>query len=233
MNEQTKTITRRRFLIGAGTALGASVLTCSGLGVWAARPPAIEFVESSYGKEKNMGDRILVAYASRAGSTGEVAEAIGKVLADQSSANGGTAVDVRLAKDVTDVSPYRAVIVGSAVYMGQWMPEAVKFVEQNRDALGRMPIACFTVCLMMKDDKEENRRVVTAHLNPEGQMPQIQPVDLGLFAGRMDYGKLSFLYRTVAKAVGKSRGSAGEGDWRDWDAIRTWAAGLSPALLGV
>ena len=180
-----------------------------------------------------MSDKILVAYASRAGSTGEVAEAIGKVLADQSLANGGAAVDVRLAKDVTDVSPYRAVAVGSAVYMGQWMPEAVKFVERHRDALSQMPIACFTVCLMMKDDEEENQRVVTAHLNPEGQMPQIQPMDLGLFAGRMDYGKLSFLYRTVAKAVGKATKSEGEGDWRDWDAIRTWAAGVSPALLGV
>jgi menaquinone-dependent protoporphyrinogen oxidase len=232
MSKQTR-ITRRRFLIGAGTALGASVLTCGGLGVWAARPPEIEFVESNYGEEKNMRDKILIAYASRAGSTGEVAEAIGQTLADQSSANGGAAVDVRLAKDVTDVSAYRAVVVGSAVYMGQWMPEAVKFVERHRDALNQMPIACFTVCLRMKDDREENQRVVTAHLNPEGQAPRIQPVDLGLFAGRMDYGKLSFLYRTVAKAVGKTERSSGEGDWRDWDAIRTWAAGLSPALLGV
>jgi menaquinone-dependent protoporphyrinogen oxidase len=230
VNEQTK-ITRRRFLIGAGTALGASVLTCGGLGVWAARPPKVEFTESSYGEENNMKDRILVAYASRAGSTGEVAEAIGKVLADQSESNGSVAVDVRLAKDVTDLSPYRAVVVGSAIYMGQWMPEAVKFVERHRDALGQVPVACFTVCMMMKDDEEENRRLVTAYLNPEDQTLRIQPVDAGLFAGSIDYSKLSFLYRTIAKAVSKATEGVGEGDFRDWEAIRAWAAGLSPALL--
>ena len=58
MNEETK-ITRRRFLVWTGATVGASVLTCGGLGVWATRPPEIEFVESSYGKEKNVKDKIL------------------------------------------------------------------------------------------------------------------------------------------------------------------------------
>jgi len=80
------------------------------------------------------------ACVSRAGSTGEVAEAIGQVLCEA-----GAAVDVRLAKEVTDLSPYRAVVVGSAVYMGKWMPEAVKFVETHRDALSRMPVAYFLI----------------------------------------------------------------------------------------
>jgi menaquinone-dependent protoporphyrinogen oxidase len=233
MNEETK-VTRRRFLVWTGATVGAGVLTCGGLGVWATRPPEIEFVESSYGKEKNVKDKILVAYASRAGSTGEVAEAIGKVLAHQSSGNGGAMVDVRPAKDVTDVGSYRAVVVGSAVYMGQWMPEAVEFVKRHRDALGQMPVACFTVCVLMKDDVEQNRGMVSAYLNPEGsQGLQVQPVDVGLFAGRMDYSKLSFLYRTIAKAVDRTKGGGGERDLRDWEAIRAWADEVRPALLGV
>ena len=216
MNEQTK-ITRRRFLKVAGGVVGASALACVGLGILATRPPEIEFAKSSCGEE-NMGDKILVAYASRAGSSGEVAEAIGEVLC-----GGGAAVDVRLAKDVTDVSPYRAVVVGSAIYMGRWMSEAVKFVETHRDALSRAPVAYFVVCLTMKDDTEENRRTVAAYLDPVREV--VQPVDVGLFAGRLDSSKLPFLYRLIIKAMKQP-----EGDYRNWEAIRAWAGELVPLL---
>ena len=217
MNGQTE-INRRRFLKVAAAAVGASALACAGLGILATRPPEIEFAESSCGKEENMGDKILVAYASRAGSTGEVAEVIGEVLCD-----GGAAVDVRLAKDVTDVSPYRAAVVGSAIYMGRWMSEAVKFVETHRDALSQVPVAYFTVCLTMKDDTEENRRTVAAYLDPVREV--VQPVDVGLFAGRLDSSKLSFIYWLIIKAMGQA-----EGDFRNWEAIRAWAGELVPLL---
>ena len=167
-----------------------------------------------------MSDKILVAYASRCGSTGGVAEAIGQVLCD-----GGAAVDVRLVKDVTDVSPYRAVVVGSAIRMGQWLPEAVKFVETHRDALSQVPVAYFAVCMTLAEDTEENRRTVAAHLDPVRE--QVQPVDVGLFAGAMDYSKLSFVFRLIIKAM-----KVPEGDFRNWDAIRNWAANVRPLLLG-
>jgi len=218
MSEQSK-ITRRRFLILAGGTVGATALACCGLTVLGTRPPAVEFVESSCGKEKSVKDKILVAYASRAGSTGEVAEAIGKVLCE-----GGAAVDVRLAKDVTDVSPYRAIVVGSAIYMGQWMSEAAKFVEMHREALSQIPVAYFAVCLTQKDDTEENRRTVAAYLDPVREV--VQPVDVGLFAGRLDCSKLSFLYRLIAKVMGSP-----EGDFRDWEAIRAWAANVRGRLV--
>ena len=153
---------------------------------------------------------------SRAGSTGEVAEAIGEVLS-----GAGMRVDVRLAKNVTDVSPYRAVIAGSAIYMGKWMPDAVKFVETHRDALSRVPVAYFAVCLTMKDDTEENRRTVAAYLDPVRQM--VQPVSENLFAGRLNYSKLPFLYRLIIKAMKQA-----EGDYRNWEAIRAWAGELVP-----
>ena len=217
MNEKSK-ITRRRFLVLSGGTIGVTTLACCGLTALGTRQPAIEFIESSCGGENEMSERILVAYASRAGSTGEVAEVIGEVLCD-----GGEAVDVRLAKDVTDVSPYRAVVVGSAIYMGRWMSEAVKFVETHRDALSQLPVAYFTVCLTMKDDTEENRRTVAAYLDPVREV--VQPVDVGLFAGRLDSSKLSFIYRLIIKAMGQP-----EGDFRNWEAIRAWAGELVPLL---
>jgi menaquinone-dependent protoporphyrinogen oxidase len=74
----------------------------------------------------------------------------------------------------------------------------------------------------MKDDTAENRRKVLAYLDPvRKQAPQINPVDIGLFAGALDYKKLSLAYRLILKVMG-----APEGDFRNWEAIRTWATGV-------
>jgi len=88
-----------------------------------------------------MGDRILVAYAGRCGSTAEVAEAIGRTIAD-----GKTAVDVQRVQDVTDLTRYRAVVLGSAVRVGKWLPEAMEFIKAHQSLLNRMPVAYFQVC---------------------------------------------------------------------------------------
>ena len=168
-----------------------------------------------------MGDKILIAYTSRAGATVGVTEAIATVLRE-----GGTEVDVRRAKEVTDLAPYRAVIAGSAIYMGKWMKDTVKFVDRHRDALSNMPVAYYAVCLTLKDYTKENRCTVAAYLEPlQEKVPEVEPVSVGLFAGVLDCSKLSFLYRTIIKKMGTP-----EGDFRDWEAIRAWAEGLAPLL---
>ena len=166
-----------------------------------------------------MKDKILVAYASRAGSTGEVAEVIGQVLREA-----GVAVDVRLAKDMTDLSPYRVVIVGSGIRVGKWLPEAVEFVENHRETLSQISVAYFLVCLTLKEDTEENRREVSTYLDPVCEI--VQPVDVGLFAGVLDYSKLPFILRLVMKAM-----KSPEGDFRDWEAIRAWAGQVRDRLV--
>ena len=60
-----RNISRRQFLTWAGSALGASVLACGGLGVWASQWPEIEFAESSCAKEKKVSKKTLIAYDSR------------------------------------------------------------------------------------------------------------------------------------------------------------------------
>ena len=219
MSEPNK-INRRRFLALTGGAVGATALACCGLTVLGTRQPAVAFNESSCGGDNEMGDKILVVYASKCGSTGEVAEAIGQALCEA-----GAAVDVRLVENVTDVSAYRAVIVGSAIRMGRWLPEAVQFVETHRETLSQMPVAYFLGCMTLakEGDAEENRRAVAAYLDPVREI--VQPVDVGLFAGAMDYARLPFLFRLMMKAMGTP-----EGDFRDWEAIRAWAADLRPAL---
>jgi menaquinone-dependent protoporphyrinogen oxidase len=219
MSEKTK-ITRRRFLALAGGTVGMAALTCCGLTELAARQPAVELIESSCGEENGVENKVLISYASQCGSTGEVAQAVGDVLCAT-----GAAVDVRRAEDVTDVSGYRAVIVGSAVYMRRLMPEAVAFVEENRQALSQVPVAYFIVCGTLKEDTAETRRQAAAFLDPLCQI--VQPVDEGLFAGVMDYGKVSFLQQMIMRVMGGV-----EGDFRNWDAIQGWAAGLPTVMLG-
>jgi menaquinone-dependent protoporphyrinogen oxidase len=77
-----------------------------------------------------MNDTILVAYASRAGSTAGVAEAIGQTLAES-----GAHVEVRRMQDVKDLAAYRAVVAGSAIQGGHWLPEAMHFMQTHQAVL--------------------------------------------------------------------------------------------------
>jgi len=216
-------IGRRSLLIWVGGAISALTLLYDRVIALETRQPAVVFNESSYKKDRKMKYRLLIAYGSRCGSTGGVAEAIGQVLS-----TAGAVVDVRLVKDVTDLSPYQGVIVGSAIRMGKWLPEAVEFIKTHQDSLSRVPVAYFAVCLTMKDDTMENRRKALGFLDPvHKQFPHVKPLDIGLFAGAVDYTKLSLVYSLILKMKG-----APEGDFRNWEAIRTWAAGVRPALSG-
>jgi menaquinone-dependent protoporphyrinogen oxidase len=223
-------ITRRKF-IAESTMLTAGAISVMALGSGVLSPQTVhaakvEFPESSCGVEKEKGHKALVAYASDCGSTGEIAEAIGKVFCDQ-----GGAVDVRLVESVRDLNPYQAVIIGSAIHSSKWLPEAMRFVETNQKALSQMPVAYFLTCLTLYKSNDVTRRMARSYLDPVlDAVPQVKPVDVGLFAGVLDYSKLSFVVRIVMKSKMKKNGVP-EGDHRNWDAIRTWAKGLGPMLL--
>ncbi len=167
-----------------------------------------------------MNGKILVAYATRAGSTAEVAQIIAQCLSAQ-----GIALDVLPLKQVKDVRGYRSVVIGSAIRFGRWLPEAVKFVEQNREALSRVPVAFFAVHVMNMGNDESSRAARLAYLDPVRKL--VAPKKEALFAGVGDYKKVSFLERLISKAV-----KAPEGDFRDWTAIRTWAEELRLAGFG-
>jgi menaquinone-dependent protoporphyrinogen oxidase len=204
---------RRRFLKAGGTAAGGLIV--GGAGVWVASSPGIEFPEPSYPGTKDMATRVLVAYASKAGSTAEVADAIARRLADA-----GLTVDVRRARNVRSVDGYAAVIVGSAIRAGRWLSEASGFVKNHREALAARKTAFFTLCMTLQQDTPEHRERVAAYLKPVREI--LEPDEIEFFAGKMDYRKLALVPRLIVKRM-----KVPEGDFRNWHAIGAWADALS------
>jgi len=171
-----------------------------------------------------MKNRILVTYASRSGSTAEVAEVISKTLTE-----GGAQVDVMPMQDVKDISLYRAVIVGSAIRKSKWLPEAVQFVRAHQETLRHKSFAMFTVCITLAmSNSEQYRSAVAGWVAPIRAL--VRPLSEGLFAGRLDFSKLPFNWDTLMLRATVAVGVFPRGDHRDWNAIRAWAESLKPVL---
>lgn len=170
-----------------------------------------------------MGNRILVTYASRNGSTAGVAEAIGKTLTEC-----GEEVDVLPMQEVADLTPYRAVVAGSAIQAQRWLPEAVQFVQAHQPELRRKPFAAFLVCMTLSIQNGIYREQVAAWLDPVRALAR--PVSEGLFAGVLDIDKMPAFGDRLKFRLSVRMGFWSEGDHRDWDAIRAWAESLRSLL---
>ena len=172
-----------------------------------------------------MPNKILVAYASRIGSTTGVAEAIGRTLAES-----GAQVDVLPMQDVKDLTPYRAVVAGSPIRDRQWLPEAMEFVQEHRAGLARKPFAVFLVCMTLAmPNGEKYRQGVAEWLQPVRAL--VRPVREGLFAGTLDMSKIESWRDRLKFRVSVALGVWTEGDHRDWKAIRQWTENLPPLLI--
>src|SRR5436305_9128983 len=90
--------------------------------------------------DSTIGRSVLVAYASRYGSTRVVAERVAKRLREHSNR-----VELRSVEQVDEVSPYDAVVFGSAVFNQRWIPEGEEFVRRNLDPLAARPVWLFSV----------------------------------------------------------------------------------------
>jgi menaquinone-dependent protoporphyrinogen oxidase len=172
-----------------------------------------------------MTNKILVTYASRFGSTAGVAEAIGKTLSEN-----GAKVDVLPMCDAKDLSAYDAIVAGSAINGGAWLPEAMNFMCAHQSELKRKPFAAFLVCmtLTMKSG-EQYRSHVSSWLNPVRSL--VRPVSEGLFAGGLDIRKIPSFSDRLKFRLSVLFGVWKEGDHRDWSAIRQWAMELKPLLV--
>ena len=209
-----KSYTRREFLKVSGVVVAAGSVTCWGIGALASRSPKVDTPELNYGKESNMSNRILVTYATKAGSTAEIAAKIGEHLSAR-----GFAVDVINVKSKPDPKDYQAVILGSCIRMGGWLPEMLDYIKVNQLTLNAMQAALFTVHMLNAGDDETSKAARTAYMDKvRALMPGTEEI---YFLGAMDYSKLSMLDRFISKMV-----KSVESDQRDWDKIKNWSDAL-------
>ena len=169
--------------------------------------------------------KVLIAYASQFGTTGEVAETIGNVLRDDDYV-----VEAKLIGSITSLGDYDAVIIGSAIQYDQWMSEATEFVRDNQNALGKVPVSFFFTCLTLSRKNQKSYRQAQAYSDKlAASFSQLNPVSIGGFAGVLNYSKIPALPRIAAKCLFAFLGVK-EGDHRDWSAIRSWAENTSTKL---
>jgi menaquinone-dependent protoporphyrinogen oxidase len=183
------------------------------------RPPEIEPIETSCGGENEM-DKVLVAYASKYGATAEIAEKIGQVLCQA-----GLPTDVLPAERVGDLTPYGAVVLGSAVYIGLWRKQAATFLKANEQALAERPVWLFSSGPTGEGDPVE---LTQGWRFPKSLQPiadRIGPRDIAVFHGNVDAEKVNFIERGMIRQV-----KAPFGDFRDWEAIAAWATTIADAL---
>lgn len=167
-----------------------------------------------------MDQRVLVAFASKHGATEEIAHKIGDTLGAA-----GLTIDVLPVDQVKDVQAYAAVILGSAVYVGQWRKEAAKFLTEQEQALARRPVWLFSSGPTGEGDPVE---LMQGFRFPERLQPvadRVGPRDIAFFHGALDPQRLSLGEKLVVKGV-----KAPLGDFRDWHAIAAWAEGIGASL---
>jgi menaquinone-dependent protoporphyrinogen oxidase len=158
---------------------------------------------------------LLVVVASKHGATRGIADAIRDGLAAA-----GHAADRLEAEEVASLEGVDAVVLGSAVYAGHWMDAARRFVDRFEDPLSALPVWVFSSGPIGDPPRPDEEPVDVADI-----VERTGAIDHAVFAGALDKSKLGFGERAIAAAF-----RAPEGDFRDWDEIRAWAAGIADRL---
>jgi menaquinone-dependent protoporphyrinogen oxidase len=167
-----------------------------------------------------MGMFVVVAYASKCGSTSEVARRIGTDLRTQ-----GCEVELADVTKLKRLPECDAVVLGTAIRMGRPLGAMSRFVQRNLAALQRLPVAVFGVGMTMREGTPES--VAKAHSFVQPLADKCGACDVATFAGAVFPEKLPFPF---SRAAADPDGALAAGDHRDWRSIASWASGLSTRL---
>jgi menaquinone-dependent protoporphyrinogen oxidase len=166
-----------------------------------------------------MSSLVLVGYATRYGSTQEVAEAVAVTLREC-----GLEVDVQPMRKVRTLAGYSAVVLGAPLFMFRWHKDALRFLSRHREALTERPVAVFALGPTHDPYDEKEWQDSRDQLNKElAKFPWLTPATLEMFGGKYDPTKLRFPINVLA---GKEPAT----DLRDWTAIRSFGLRLADIL---
>ena len=168
-----------------------------------------------------MKKRVLVCYASRYGSTGEIAEVIAEELEKM-----GVTTELTRVEDLSTIEGFHAVVMGSPLYMGKLLPEAREFVHKFRGPLNRLPLYVFVAGYTFRERLEEYLR--SGEDAVDAIRLYVNPAETGYFAGRVDPDLVSSPDRAILLM-----GGVHPGDFRDWDRIKKWAGQIGARLLNL
>lgn len=166
-----------------------------------------------------MSAPFLVAYATRYGSTQEVAETVAATLRER-----GLAVDIQPMREVRSINQYGAIVLGAPLYMFHWHKDAMHFLARHHDDLITRPVAIFALGPWHNDEKEFQD--VRGQLDKElAKFPWLAPRAIEIFGGKFDPEKLTFPHNMIP-ALKRQPAS----DIRDFATIRAWADNLAATL---
>ena len=160
-----------------------------------------------------MKNTVLVAYASKYGSTREIAEAIVETLCKNE-----IQADLRSADSVKDIQGYKGVILGSAIYVGQWPKSAVSLLKKNQEKLTEMPVWLFSSGPSGEGDALQLVDGVRFPPSLKPLIENIHPLDIAVFHGDINLNKINAMEKWAIKNVVKKP----FGDYRDWNSIEKW-----------
>lgn len=165
---------------------------------------------------------VLVTYATKYGSTEEVAQAVAMAMREA-----GVDVEIKPMRSVTSLDAYDGVVLGAALYMMRLHGGARRFLTSHRDALSCRPVALFALGPVNDIEKEwEGARL---QLKKQlAKFPWFAPISTEVFGGKYDPAKLGFPFNLIP-ALRKMPAK----DARDWVAIRAWAKEQAAALQPV
>lgn len=160
--------------------------------------------------------KVLVAVASKHGSTQEIADKIWRILGKR-----GIHADFKKIDESTDIAGYEAFIIGSAVYIGSWLEQAKHFIERNAKDLQRSTVWLFSSGPVGSPAKPSTEKAV----NIADILVTSKAKEHRLFNGKIDKNRLNYGEKALILAVG-----AKEGDYRDWKEIGAWANKIADEL---
>lgn len=166
------------------------------------------------------GSPVLVAYASRNGATRTVAERIAERIGES-----GRPVELTSAGEVADLAGYEAVVLGSAIYDGRWLPAAADLARCNRGSLANRPVWLFSVGSFSDTHRVMGRAMRRAPRGIKRLREQIQPRGYRVFGGVIRREQWPWRGRALLRLLGGHLG-----DNRDWGAIDAWAGEIARAL---